>query len=1077
MPNNHTQIKLRRGTAAEWTAANELLLLGEPGFEKDTYRLKIGDGVTLWNDLPYIDGGFGGDNGPLEYIYDVNMGSDDTITPTQLGFDSVTQTIDYSTFYNDIIDNDYAVTLKLTSKSNSDKFLITKSTSVSKNNNVGDIDAFWPSSSIQWIIDGGNDQYDSANFINNSITTTTIPTDSPGSASLRQTSIPYNAGNIDENSQYWGANDYVTLYKKNIFAMVARGNATTMPHTVYYAGNTGADGDGDKDTGTLTDFNGYQAGYCRIWGDDPTYTKLIITKTGTVPTYSTDGDNDTNDDLFVASGIDSDTIAMVVFYANDTSNPSSIEDIQILFESFVSNVLVGQTNIADIRTSFYSNHTAMYDAVDSSFWYPNFEFFTGTNEGSINTISAENIGGSGSGLSFDVSVDQDTMKYVFSINNAGTNYQAGDIVVLRGNNLNSPNGRSPDEDIYIIIDSVDIGGEVLTYNTISDFVYNFNIDQILARSDGFRFVDNETYYLNVDIMGLDITLATISGIASGVVDNAFNTNLIAGSGISLDYDSGNLTINTSGVSYVGHNHIASDIVSGTFDPLRLGDLGTPSSSTFLRGDGEWSQIPVQDIISGTGISVTSSSGIYTISSTGSGIIASEANALVTTVFNKTGTPIPKFSVVYINGGQGDMPTIALASASGESNSSKTYGITAETINHMSTGKVIVEGALTGINTDQFNPTAPTGDVNGTILYLSTTPGGVTTTKQLAPNHLVSVGTIVRTHQNQGVVEVRIQNGFELQELHNVYTSGLLDNHFLVYNSGNSLWEPSTNLTFDGELLSVSSGVAISGPSGLISATFEPLFFEDLYGAGPTVKIRNNQRSFGPSLSMQYFGESGTEVDPSGVIHRATPRLDFIKTQGTEESMEMLDGWEAISVIRSRAPAYDLSASLVSRIVTWADGPIGSGNIHQPTKMALEVSSGASGSLDRILYLYGSGELSWNGFATIDDGLSAPTPIISLGTVSGNTAISYDVDKQIQQLTLNGTAVNFTEGTGWDIANRSVDVLLEITVTSLTTVAFDSGFVTDWYNPLPTFSTGKYLVLLRSVGSGVVQGHYIGAKTN
>jgi hypothetical protein len=116
-----------------------------------------------------------------------------------------------------------------------------------------------------------------------------------------------------------------------------------------------------------------------------------------------------------------------------------------------------------------------------------------------------------------------------------------------------------------------------------------------------------------------------------------------------------------------------------------------------------------------------------------------------------------------------------------------------------------------------------------------------------------------------------------------------------------------------------------------------------------------------------------------------------------------------------------------------------------------------------------------GSISVDNGLSAPTPVYSLGTVSGNTAINYAIDRQIQTLTLNGTSVNFTEGTGWTTANRSVDVVLQITVTSTTTVAFDSGFVTDWYSSLPTFSAGTYLILLRSIGSTVVQGHYIGKK--
>lgn len=46
----------RRGTAAEWTAANPVLVSGELGFETDTVSWKVGDGATAWNSLPYILG-------------------------------------------------------------------------------------------------------------------------------------------------------------------------------------------------------------------------------------------------------------------------------------------------------------------------------------------------------------------------------------------------------------------------------------------------------------------------------------------------------------------------------------------------------------------------------------------------------------------------------------------------------------------------------------------------------------------------------------------------------------------------------------------------------------------------------------------------------------------------------------------------------------------------------------------------------------------------------------------------------------------------------------------------------------
>jgi Major tropism determinant N-terminal domain len=51
-----TRIKLRRDTATNWTTANPVLALAEPGVETDTNKMKIGDGTTAWDKLQYIDG-------------------------------------------------------------------------------------------------------------------------------------------------------------------------------------------------------------------------------------------------------------------------------------------------------------------------------------------------------------------------------------------------------------------------------------------------------------------------------------------------------------------------------------------------------------------------------------------------------------------------------------------------------------------------------------------------------------------------------------------------------------------------------------------------------------------------------------------------------------------------------------------------------------------------------------------------------------------------------------------------------------------------------------------------------------
>lgn len=51
-----TVIKLRRGTAAQWSSANPVLAAGEMGIETDTQRSKFGNGSTAWNSLSYSVG-------------------------------------------------------------------------------------------------------------------------------------------------------------------------------------------------------------------------------------------------------------------------------------------------------------------------------------------------------------------------------------------------------------------------------------------------------------------------------------------------------------------------------------------------------------------------------------------------------------------------------------------------------------------------------------------------------------------------------------------------------------------------------------------------------------------------------------------------------------------------------------------------------------------------------------------------------------------------------------------------------------------------------------------------------------
>ena len=68
MARQEWRITFRRAYFLEWTSKNPVLLLGEPGYEIDTGRMKIGDGITLYNDLSYFDPGSATEITLLEHI-------------------------------------------------------------------------------------------------------------------------------------------------------------------------------------------------------------------------------------------------------------------------------------------------------------------------------------------------------------------------------------------------------------------------------------------------------------------------------------------------------------------------------------------------------------------------------------------------------------------------------------------------------------------------------------------------------------------------------------------------------------------------------------------------------------------------------------------------------------------------------------------------------------------------------------------------------------------------------------------------------------------------------------------------
>ncbi len=166
----------------------------------------------------------------------------------------------------------------------------------------------------------------------------------------------------------------------------------------------------------------------------------------------------------------------------------------------------------------------------------------------------------------------------------------------------------------------------------------------------------------------------------------------------------------------------------------------------------------------------------------SAVILNTQQKQIAYVKNQSGVTIYKGQAVYSSGSTGDNKLVKLASSNTEQASSKTFGIVeTDSIPNGSHGYIITFGVLSGFNTN--------GLTEGSSVYLSNTLGQLTTTKPVAPLHLVTIGICIREQQNNGSIFVKIQNGFELNEIHDVLITSPVNNASLYYSGG--LWRDTT----------------------------------------------------------------------------------------------------------------------------------------------------------------------------------------------------------------------------------------------------------------------------------------------
>lgn len=180
--------------------------------------------------------------------------------------------------------------------------------------------------------------------------------------------------------------------------------------------------------------------------------------------------------------------------------------------------------------------------------------------------------------------------------------------------------------------------------------------------------------------------------------------------------------------------------------------------------------------------------IYNSTLSGFQVIGTAPNTLLAYVTNAETSTITKGQAVYAFGGTGDRLKVKLAYNTSDATSASTLGIVLSTsIAANQKGLIMMQGQLDGLS---LFPTATWAD--GDPVFLSSTPGGLTKTKQYAPNHLVYLG-VVTTASNGGAgrMYVKVQNGYELDELHNVQAQSPNNNDTLYYDNSVSQWKTNS----------------------------------------------------------------------------------------------------------------------------------------------------------------------------------------------------------------------------------------------------------------------------------------------
>jgi len=368
------------------------------------------------------------------------------------------------------------------------------------------------------------------------------------------------------------------------------------------------------------------------------------------------------------------------------------------------------------------------------------------------------------------------------------------------------------------------------------------------------------------------------------------------------------------------------------------------------------------------------------------------------------------TAVYVSGSTGGSGTnmiVSKASNSSEATSSKTLGL-------LKTGGVtndevfvVTEGLLAGLDTS----TATAGDP----VWLGTNGGLIfgLANKPTAPAHLVFIGVVTRVQSNNGEIFVKVQNGFELDELHNLSVANASDGDMIKYVASTGLWTKTaastTNIVEGTNLYYTDARVnTYLTTNNYATQSYVGTAISNLVDSAPTTLDTLNELAAAlgddPNFATTVATSIGTKV----------PLTRTITINGTSYDLSADRTWNiaaGVTSFNTRTGAITpASGDYTTAQVTE------SGNLYYTnTRARLAISLTTTGTSGAATYDSVTGVLNIPQYQGGVTSFNTRTGAITLSDTDVTTALTYTPVTNARTITINGTTYDLSANRTWSIA--------------------------------------------------------------